>query len=109
MAPLSPRTFAAAALALAALPASGADVLRCGNSLIRTGMTAAEVTARCGEPSAKEIVEVPVHARRPTGAVERIGTTHIERWTYSRGGGQFPALLTFDQGELESIELLTGR
>ncbi len=33
----------------------------------------------------------------------------IERWTYDRGYGQLPALLTFEHGKLKAIELLARR
>ena len=36
------------------------------------------------------------------------GTTRLERWTYKRGPGQFDALLSFDDGKLVEIELLTN-
>ena len=99
----------AAVMAFYAVPAAAVDVLRCGNALVRAGMTAGEVTARCGEPSAKEVIPVPVQVRRPNGTVEVVGTTYTELWTYERGSGQFPAQLTFEEGSLKGIELLTGR
>lgn len=98
-----------ALLTVCAAPAAAVDVLRCGNSLVRAGMTAGEVVAKCGAPSAKEVIPVPIRVRRPNGTTGVVGTTYIERWTYERGSGQFPALLTFEEGGLERIELLTGR
>jgi len=47
--------------------------------------------------------------RARTGAVNTVGSTRIERWTYDRGYGQLPALLTFEHGKLKSIELLAHR
>ena len=99
----------AALVAIYAAPAAAVDVLRCGNSLVRAGMTAGEVTAKCGEPSAKEVIPVPVQVRRPNGTVQVVGTTYTELWTYDRASGQFPAQLTFEEGSLKRIELLTGR
>ena len=46
-------------------------------------------------------------ARLPTGAVRQTGTTHAERWIYARGQGQSDAMLTFEDGKLKRIELIT--
>jgi len=95
------------ALATAAAPSAGAvDTLRCGNSLIDPGMSKAEVEAKCGKPDHTEMERVPVLARNSAGAAIRIGETTIERWTYQRGR-RLPARLTFEDGRLERIELLT--
>lgn len=83
------------------------DVLRCGGSLVTVGMVAAQVVAKCGEPKTKSVEEVPIRVRRQTGAVNTIGVTQVERWTYDRGYGQFPALLTFEEGKVKSLEIVT--
>jgi hypothetical protein len=75
--------------------------------LVNVGMTASEVTERCGDPNSRTVEEVPVLARLPTGAVRQTGTTHAERWIYGRGQGQMDALLTFEDGKLRRIELVT--
>jgi hypothetical protein len=98
-----------AALALSASAAFADDSLRCGNAIVDVGMVAAQVLDRCGQPKSKEVEDVPVRQRTKSGAVNTIGSTRVERWTYDRGYGQFPALLTFESGKLKSIELLTRR
>jgi hypothetical protein len=70
-------------------------------------MVAEEVVAKCGVPKDKTATDIPVRVRRPNGTVAVAGTTHVERWTYDRGYGRFPARLTFEDGKLETIELLT--
>ena len=85
------------------------DSLRCGSVLVTVGMVADQVFAKCGEPQSRAVEEVPVKARARTGAVNTVGSTRIERWTYDRGYGQLPALLTFEHGKLKSIELLAHR
>jgi hypothetical protein len=87
------------------------DVMRCGSGrLIDTGMSPAEVIARCGAPKSRSVEEVPVRRFAPTGASIPTGDlVRTERWTYERGQGQFPAVLTFESGELKRIELTTGR
>lgn len=84
------------------------DTLRCGNALVTVGMAGTQVIAKCGQPKDKDIAEVPQRARRANGTSGVVGTLRVERWTYDRGYGQFPALLTFEQGKLKSIELLTA-
>lgn len=83
------------------------DTLRCGSALVTVGMVGPQVVAKCGQPKDKEVSDVPQRARRANGTSAVVGTLHVERWTYDRGYGQFPALLTFEQGKLKSIELLT--
>ena len=102
------KTFASM-LALFASTAFADDSLRCGNAIIDVGMVVEQVIDRCGQPKSKVVEDVPVRQRTKNGAVNTIGTTRVERWTYDRGYGQFPALLTFEAGELKSIELLTRR
>ncbi|HET8697403.1 MAG TPA: DUF2845 domain-containing protein [Gammaproteobacteria bacterium] len=89
---------------------AGADhVLRCGGELVRVGMVAPQVLAKCGEPTSKAVEDVPVRARGRNGAVTSVGVTRVERWTYDKVPGQFPALLTFEEGKLKSLELITKR
>lgn len=86
--------------------ARGADVMRCGASLIDVGMVATEVVAKCGEPKSKEIEDVEVRARTGSGGSAVIGTVRVERWVYDRGYGRFPARLTFEDGYLKKLEFL---
>jgi hypothetical protein len=99
----------ALATALAAAPAARADdTMRCRNALITVGMVGTQVVAKCGQPNDRNVTEVPQRGRR-NGRSAVIGTLRVERWTYDRGYGRFPALLTFEDGKLKSIELLTSR
>ena len=94
---------------LIAATARADDSMRCGSALITVGMVGPQVTEKCGQPKDKNVTEVPQRARRSNGSSAVIGTLRVERWTYDRGYGQFPALLTFEDGKLKSIELLTRR
>lgn len=85
------------------------DGFRCGNSLVYDGLSSAEVLGKCGEPASREVLSEPVRAHLPSGASHIVGTTTIEHWVYEREPGQFPALLTFEEGQLEKIELLSSR
>jgi hypothetical protein len=101
-------TFLLTATASISFGASAEDTIRCRNGrLINVGMTASEVSGRCGEPKSRTVEEIPVMARLPTGAVRQTGTTHAERWIYGRGQGQMDALLTFEDDKLLRIELIT--
>ena len=88
---------------------SADDALRCGNAIVTTGMVATEVAAKCGEPTSKSTEETPVTTRSRRGTVKTAAGGRIERWTYDRGYGKLPALLTFEHGKLKSIELLPRR
>ena len=84
--------------------------MRCGGALISVGMVAPQVVAKCGEPKSKQVDNVPIYARGPrSGRGAEVGVTHIERWTYDLGYGKFKRLLTFEDGKLKRIELLTSR
>lgn len=106
------RRFVAGVLALLGVGLGGVahadDMVRCRNdAIIRVGMVTAEVEGRCGAPKTKSSEDVPVRVRNRNGAVGISGYTRVEQWTYDRGYGQFPALLTFEDGMLKNIELLT--
>ncbi len=90
-------------IAVAAPPAL-ADALRCGNSLVQEGDTQGYVAEKCGEPSSKQTFTEPVYARRANGTAYEVGTTSKDVWRYKRGPGQFPAVLTFEEGVLKKLE-----
>jgi len=100
---------AAACLLGSQFAAFGEDTMRCGSALVKVGMIAGEVAAKCGEPKSKRVEEVPVQARNRNGAVNVIGVAKVETWLYERDYGQFPAELKFEEGKLKSIEYLTTR
>jgi hypothetical protein len=77
------------------------DTIRCGNKIVRTGMTTADILKYCGEPSSKEVEE---HAVRSGNRVT--GTTQLNLWTYKRGFGGKPVVFEFDQDKLLSIKRL---
>jgi len=103
----SPDALLIALLAFLVAPALGQaqDTFRCGSELVSPGLSAEEVVAKCGQPDEKEVTEEPIRARNAGGGSRVIGTAIVEHWTYSRGQGQFPALLRIEEGELKSVEL----
>jgi hypothetical protein len=93
-----------------ALSAVGDDTIRCrSNRLVNVGMQAAQVVSLCGEPKSRSHEDVPVRAQNAGGGSRVIGTTRVEHWVYERGQGQFDAVLSFEDGELVRIEILTTR
>ena len=47
------------------LGASADDTIRCRNGrLVNVGMTASEVSSRCGDPKSRTVEEIPVLARQ---------------------------------------------
>jgi hypothetical protein len=104
------RTAATLLVATASISfgASAEDTIRCRNGrLVNVGMMASEVSSVCGQPKSRTVEEIPVMARLPTGAVRQTGTTQAERWIYARGQGQSDAMLTFEDGKLKRIDLIT--
>lgn len=96
---MNPKTAARAFALLLGLVlpvAAGADNMRCGTHLVRSGDTKLEVLRHCGDPDLREIV---------SGADE----PKVEQWYYERGSRQFPRVLTFRGFELVRIETITSR
>lgn len=83
---------------LALANAAAADTLRCGNKLVETGMTMAQVEEFCGQPSESETIDQDVRSGNRI-----VGTTQVHKWTYDRASGQNAAVLEFDQEKLLSI------
>jgi len=75
------------------------DNLTCGSKIVTLGMTTADVLKYCGEPTSREVEQ---HDVRAGGRV--IGTTQLNRWTYTRGTGGRTRVLEFDQDKLISIK-----
>jgi hypothetical protein len=90
-------------------PAHAQDELRCGGKIIDLGVDIAYVLDLCGAPKERVVTEEPIRARNSSGASWVIGTTRVERLTYDRGSGRFPAVLDFEDGKLLRIEYLLSR
>lgn len=86
------------ALLIGALPVTAEDSLRCGNKIVRTGMTMAEVRKYCGNPTSTSIEEQDVRA-----GPRVVGITEIHTWIYKRASGQRTAVLQFDLDKLKTI------
>jgi len=107
------------------VPVSQADGMRCGNSLILTGDTKAEVLIKCGEPLTRETIAIeenteyaelalkyPVlykhgllkNKKGVTVGKETTVTQNIDQWTYHLGQGKFLRILYFEGGKLVAVE-----
>lgn len=85
-------------LLLLAISAAADGTLRCGNKIVRTGMTMDDVKKYCGDPSSTSIEEQDVRS-----GPRVVGKTEIHIWRYDRSSGQRTAVLQFDQQKLMSI------
>lgn len=102
----------AAAAVLLALPAAGAQSLRCNGRLVGPGDSKLSVASLCGEPAWRESVCVsrelfawPVPAVPGQVAVPLVSPVCVpmEEWTYHRGEGQFLAIVRFRNAAVESV------
>jgi len=72
--------------------------------LIQPGDDARYVLEKCGEPTARIAISMPVRAGSFDG-VFQTGVTRSDRWLYQRSPGQFHVVLTIgDDGRVSAIE-----
>lgn len=103
------RTIIVALLLIYASAVDAYGSLRCKGRIVDVGDRAAEVLALCGEPARRISNKYPVRSATRSGFTRFAGYTTAETWIYDRGWGKFPAVLTFDDGELRRIEHLPHR
>lgn len=97
-------------LLAAALPAT-ASTMRCGGRLVSDGDTAAEVRARCGEPTSvtrTEMRRAPIIwvGGRPYRAAGGDRFVPVETWIYNLGPNKFMRKLRIEDGVVVSIDTL---
>lgn len=95
------RIILATIVLLAGYGLSLADSLRCGDRIVSTGATGAEVALVCGEPYWKERREERYVEKIRDG--KRVLSRAVEEWTYNFGPSSFIALLRFEEGLLTAI------
>jgi hypothetical protein len=97
---------------LACVPALAmAQSLRCGNKIIGTGTTRAEVSAKCGDPADVERKSAYNSASISTGGRPGLisGSTvevQIELWTYNFGPTRLMQRIRFEDGIVVRVESL---
>ncbi len=84
-----------------------AENFRCGKWIINEETTLDELTQKCGQPTSHESRTEDVRQRNQyTGGWMKVGETTIETWTYDRGAGAQPMVVTIVDGRIKSIERL---
>jgi len=97
--------IACCALALAltlSVTLSFAGPFRCGQKLVLTGNSKAEVFRKCGEPSWREYSESEFWPGNSPFAIAKVTR---EQWIYNRGPRTLIRYLNFENGTLVSINL----
>lgn len=92
-----------ALLAIAAPVFAGDEVFRCGSSIISTELSVAELLAKCGEPSSRQVSTEDVRARVAGGGTQKVGTTTVEKWRYERSRA-VPMVVIIVDGKIQSID-----
>ena len=72
----------------------------CGNWLVSSDMTVAELLSKCGKPSSQEVSTADV--RNVYGA--KVGTSTTQVWRYDRGSRAAPMIVTIVDGQIRSLE-----
>jgi hypothetical protein len=100
-------TLVLAVVALASLPfaASADETFRCGKWIVSSSLSTTELTAKCGRPTARASETHDVMSRnRNNGLLVKTGETTVETWTYDRGPGAAPMVVTIVDGRIKSID-----
>ncbi|HEV7608953.1 MAG TPA: DUF2845 domain-containing protein [Steroidobacteraceae bacterium] len=98
-----------ASICLAALllpfAAPADETFRCGKWIISSSLSVGELTAKCGQPTARANETRDVMSRnRNNGLLVKTGETTIETWSYDRGPHIAPMVVTIVDGRIKSID-----
>jgi len=95
------------AVSILVLPvmASHADdePVRCGNYIVTSEATVAELQEKCGQPTTQQVTEEEVRTPAGEGDSRVIRTTVTEIWTYDRGSRAFKIVVTIVDGKIKNI------
>jgi hypothetical protein len=92
-------------LAMLLADSARADNFRCGKWIATPDLPVAELLQKCGEPAARASrVEDVMTRNYNTGLMHKTGEITIEEWTYDRGVGASPMVVTIVDGLIKSIE-----
>lgn len=85
--------------------AASAETFRCGNSIVSSDSSVADLLQKCGEPTARKTETRDVMSRnRNYDLLVKSGETTIETWVYDRGSQAKPMVVTIIDGRIKSIE-----
>lgn len=90
---------------LAASPAI-ADSFRCDGNLVRPGMEASDIRAKCGPAAKTTIIHKPIMVKRSNGSTVRRGTAILVMWYYDRGPDQYIARVTIRGSAAQEVDIL---
>ena len=76
---------------------------QCSVLSISVGDSAAEVAAKCGEPTLKDQLEEITQEQLDANTSRKVYVT-VEHWTYNFGPNQFLRILTIRNGKVMNIE-----
>ena len=95
----------AVALSLAPLTVFADEPFRCGKWIVTSDMTLQELSTKCGAPTSHDSTTQDVLVRNQNnGLMRKVGETVIEIWTYDRGPGAPPMVVTIVDGKIKSID-----
>ena len=97
------RNFIAVGIMLFAGSAA-AESMRCGASIVNETTSVADLLAKCGEPSSKDVESEDIYARNPDGFSRKVGTKITERWIYRRTTQSLPMAVTIVDGKVTRLE-----
>jgi Protein of unknown function (DUF2845) len=83
-----------------------AETFRCGKWLISAESSVAELTQKCGTPTARESKTEDIKARNQFGLMIKTGETTTEVWTFDRGERAAAMVVTIIDGRIKKIERL---
>src|SRR5688572_3676413 len=81
-----------------------AETFRCGKWVITSDISVAELTEKCGAPTAREGKVEDIKVRNHFGLMVKTGETVTETWTFDRGPRAAAMLVTIVDGRIKSIE-----
>ena len=77
---------------------------RCGQWLVSSDTTLAELLKKCGEPTSKKVSVQDIVGNYG----QRLGKTRVETWRYDRGPRAAAMIVKVIDGKLDSIEGESG-
>jgi hypothetical protein len=91
--------------AMLPLAAVADETFRCGKWIVSSDLSTAELTRKCGPPTAiaSDTQDVLVRNRN-NGLMMKVGETTVATWTYDRGTTAAPMVVTIVDGRIKNIE-----
>lgn len=92
------------ALAVLAPAAASCDEFRCGQWLVSSETSVADLVKKCGEPTSRQVSTEDVRAHAAGGGTQKLGTVPREVWRYNGSSRAEAMVVTIVDGKIESIE-----